>query len=193
MSEESTNPFDLITKFQAGFSADLDVVLQETGAAGEKDLTLPDNPVTVGGRVISADEWAKRQLEGSAAAGERWLYGVLHPKRHPVEAAIAANKKRKDRLAKAEQEEKWLKSMVRVDVDEMYKTIEAVGAAGYTAGVANREGKVKKRIAELRPMVEALALALDNMPQDTSAQREAKMIASKRGMEEIGRKRRGIA
>ena len=193
MSEESTNPFDLITRFQDKFDVALDVVIEETGAAGEKDLTLPDNPVTVGGRVIDASEWAKRQLEGSAGAGERWLYGVLHPKRHPITAAIAANKKRKDRLAKSEQEEKWLKSMARVDVDEMYKTIEAVGPAGYTQGVANREGKITKRIAELQPMVEALAKALDEMPQDTSAQREAKMIASKRGMEAIGRKRRGIA
>ena len=193
MSENSKNPFELIQEFQAAFAEDLDAVLDETGSADAKDLTLPDNPVTVGGRVISAEEWAKRQLEGAAQAGDRWLYGVLHPKRNPVKAAISANQKRKDRLAKAEQEEKWLRSMERVDTDEMYKTVEAVGPSGYTAGVANRKGKIIKKVAELQPMVEALATRLDDMPQDTDAQREAKMIASKRGMQEIGRRRRGIS
>lgn len=192
MSEESKNPFELIQEFEDTFSKDLDAVLQDTGAADAKDLTLPDNPVSVGTRVLDPVEWAKRQLEGSAAAGERWMYGVLHPRRNPVQAAIEANQKRKDRLAKAEQEEKWLHSMERVDIDEMYRVIEAVGPAGYTQGVANREGKIIKRVAELQPMVEALAKRLDEMKQDTDAQREAKMIAAKRGMQEIGRRRRGI-
>jgi len=193
MSDESTNPFELIQKFQDDFSADLDAVIQDGGGGGPKDLALPDNPVTVGGRVLDADEWARRQLEGSAAAGARWMYGVLHPKRNPIKAAIEANQKRKDRLAQAEKEEKWLRSMERVDVDEMYRTVEAVGETGYTSGVANRAGKIKKKVAELQPMVEALAKRLDEMPQDTDAQREAKMIAAKRGMQEIGRKRRGIS
>lgn len=193
MSDESKNPFELIQEFQASFAEDLDAVLDDTGAAEVKDLTLPDNPVTVGTRVLDAEEWARRQLEGAAAAGSRWMYGVLHPRRNPVAAAMAANQKRKDRLAQAEKEEKWLRSMERVDVDEMYRTVEAVGEAGYTAGVANREGKIKKKVAELQPMVEALAKRLDEMPQDTEAQREAKMIAAKRGMQEIGRRRRGIS
>ena len=193
MSDQSKNPFELLQEFEAGFSEDLDAVIENTGAGGPKDLTLPDNPVTVGGRVLDAEEWAKRQLEGSAAAGDRWMYGVLHPKRNPVKAAIEANQKRKDRLAQAEKEEKWLHSMQRVNMDEMYATAEAVGPTGYTAGVEARTGKIKGRVAELQPMVEALAKRLDEMPQDTDAQREAKMIAAKRGMQEIGRKRRGIS
>jgi len=192
MSDESKNPFELIQEFQADFAKDLDAVIESTGSGDAADLSLPDNPVTVGGRVIDAGEWAKRQLEGAAAAGDRWMYGVLHPKRNPVEAAIAANQKRKDRLAQSEKEEKWLHSMERVDQDETYRTIEAVGPTGYTAGIAAREGKIIKRVAQLQPMVEALAKRLDGMPQDTDAQREAKMIAAKRGMQEIGRKRRGI-
>jgi len=193
MSDETKNPFELIQQFQDDFSKDLDAVIENSGSGDPRDLALPDNPVTIGGRVIDANEWAKRQLEGAAGAGDRWLYGVLHPKRNPVEAAIAANQKRKDRLAQSEKEEKWLHSMERVDQDETYKTIEAVGPTGYTAGIAARTGKIKKRVAELQPMVEALAKRLDDMPQDTEAQREAKMIASKRGMQEIGRKRRGIS
>lgn len=192
MANENSNPFELLEDFQAALSKDLDAVLEGTGAGVEKDLTLPDNPVTIGGRVLDPAEWARRQLEGAAQAGDRWLYGVLHPKRNPVKAAIDANQKRKDRLAQAEKEEKWLHSMQRVDMDEMYATVEAVGPTGYTAGIANRAGKVIKRVAELQPLVEALAKRLDEMPQDTEAQREAKMIAAKRGMQEIGRRRRGI-
>ena len=75
----------------------------------------------------------------------------------------------------------------------MYKTIEAIGQTAYEQGITAREGKIKTKIQRLQPLVAALAATLDRMPQDTDAQREAKMIAAKRGMQEIGRKLRGIA
>lgn len=182
-----------LSNFETLFSQVLETVDNGLGISAEADLTLPDNPVTVGGRVKSATDWADKQIERSKNAGPDWLKGTLSPRKHPIEAAIAADGKRKQKLAEAEREGRWLASMRRVDVDEMYNTIEANGEAAYTAGITSREGKIRHKIDRLQPLVEGLAKTLDAMPQDTDAQREAKMIAAKRGMQAIGRKLRGIS
>lgn len=188
----SEQPEINLSNFSELFSQVLDTVDNALAISDEADLTLPDNPVTVGGRVKSAKDWADKQIERSRNAGAAWLAGTLSPRRHPIEAAIAANGKRKQKLAESEREERWLASMRRVDVDEMYATIEANGEAAYVAGITSREGKIRHKVDRLQPLVEALAKTLDAMSQDTDAQREAKMIAAKRGMQEIGRKLRGI-
>jgi hypothetical protein len=193
MADEQNENEITLDNFTSTFALEADRVLADTGAADKADLTLPDNPVTIGGRVIDAENWARKQVERAAAAGSDWLYGVLHPRRNPVEAAIQANGKRKQRLAEAEKEERWLHSMERVDVDEMYRVIESVGQTAYEQGVQARQGKVRGKIARLQPLVQALAEHIDRMPQDTEAQREQRMIAAKRGMQEIGRKMRGIS
>lgn len=190
---ETTNPFASLDNFQTELRETLVKVASEKGIGQDKDLTLPDNPVTLAPRVKSAKDWSEKQIKNAKAAGTNWKKAVLSPRKNPVEAAIAANEKRKQKLAKAEEEERWLKSMKKVNVDEMYKTIELAGAEVYTKGIAIREGKITGAIDELQPMVEALAKKLDGMPQDTPEQREAKMIAAKRGMEEIGKARRGIS
>jgi len=187
------DPVINLENFSELFSQVLDTVDQSLGVSAEADLTLPDNPVTPGPRVKSAEAWAKKMVTNAVAAGPAWRAGVLSPRKNPIEAAIAANGKRKERLAEAEREERWLHSMQRVDVDEMYRTIEEIGEAAYTQGIAARKGKIVNKISKLQPLVEALAKTIDAMPQDTSQQREARMIAAKRGMEEIGKKLRGIS
>lgn len=190
MSESNEINLD---NFEGVFSEIVDRVVAQTGVAAKADLSLPDNPVTPGSRVIDPAAWAEKQVARATAASGDWLKGVLSPRKNPIQAAIAANGKRKQRLAQAEQEERWLHSMERVDVDEMYHTIEAIGQQAYEQGIAARQGKITSKIGRLQPLVAALAAVLDKMPQDTDQQREAKMIAAKRGMQEIGKKLRGIS
>jgi len=189
MAENEIN----LENFDTLFSQVLETVDRGLGISDEADLTLPDNPVTVGARVKSADEWSDKMVTNAQAAGPAWLRGVLNPRKNPIEAAIAANGKRKQRLAEAERDERWLHSMQRVDVDEMYHTIEEIGESAYTAGIGARKGKIHNKIAKLQPLVEALAKTIDNMPQDTDQQREARMLAARRGMIEIGKKLKGIS
>ena len=189
MAEQEIN----LENFGTLFSQVLDVVDKGLGISDEADLTLPDNPVTVGARVKSAEEWSDKMVTNAQAAGPAWLRGVLNPRKNPIEAAIAANGKRKQRLADAERDERWLHAMQRVDVDEMYHTIEAIGETAYVQGIGARKGKIRNKIARLQPLVEALAKTIDNMPQDTDQQREARMLAARRGMIEIGKKLKGIS
>jgi uncharacterized protein YifE (UPF0438 family) len=175
------------------FSQVMDTVDGALGVSAEADLSLPDNPVTPGARVKSAQDWADKMIRRAGEAADDWEKGVLSPRKHPIEAAIAANGKRKQRLMEAEREERWLKAMQRVDVDAMYHTIELVGKQAYSAGLAAREEKIRGKIGKLQPLVEALAKTIDAMPQDTDQQREARMLAARRGMIEIGKRLKGIS
>lgn len=181
-----------LDNFSELFAKVAETVDNSLGISKEADLTLPDNPVTTGTRVKSAADWSDKMITNATNAGPAWLKGVLSPKKHPIEAAIAANGKRKARLAEAERDESWLKSMARVDVDEMYRTIEEVGESAYVAGITARRGKIENKIAKLQPLVEALAKTIDAMPQDTDQQREARMLAARRGMIIVGKKMKGI-
>jgi len=194
MSQKKSDPtpgVDL-SNFEALFSEILDRVNAATGANAEADLTLPDNPVSPGARVPEAAEWAATMIENAGRSGDRWLKNTLRPRKNPVTAAIAADKKRKDRLEEAERQGKWPAAMARVDVDAMYETIEEVGASGFTTGIAARKTKIQGKIEKLRPQVLALAETIDKMPEDTDAQREARMIAARRGMIQVGAKLRGL-
>ena len=189
MSDNEVN----LENFSELFAQVLETVDNGLGISEPADLTLPDNPVTVGTRVKSAEDWTNRMVTNATAQGPAWLKGVLSPRKNPIEAAIRANGKRKARLAEAERDERWLRAMERVDVDEMYKTIEEIGESAYVQGITARKGKIQGKIAKLQPLVEALAKTIDNMPQDTDQQREARMLAARRGMIEIGKRLKGIA
>jgi len=150
------------------------------------------NPITIGARVIDPAEWSKKQIDRAKAAGDEWLKRTLKPRKLPTDAAIAADGKRKDRLAESERQNKWLNKMKNVNVDEMYKTIQNVGSAGFVNGLAAREHKITRVVAELQPMVAAAAATIDAMPQATDADREKRLIAARRLMIEIGKKRAGV-
>ena len=147
------------------------------------------NPVSLGPRVISAAEWAAKQTSRAVAAADTWLANVQRPRKNPVEAALAADGKRKDRLAAAEKAGKWGKAMSKVNVDEMYTTIRNVGSGAYSSGISARSGKISRVYGELQPMVAALAGSIDAMPQATDSDREKRLLAARRGMIEIGAKR----
>lgn len=149
------------------------------------------NPVTLGSRVISPEDWAKKQQTRAIAAADDWLNGVLHPTSIPSEAAIKANAKRKDKLATAEKEERWLKAMKKVNPDEMYEIIKAVGSAGYKTGIETRKVKIDRVVKEMQPLVASVAATIDAMPDATDADREKRLIAGRRLMIEVGNKMRG--
>jgi hypothetical protein len=179
--------------FDADFARLLDRV--ETDPKFREDITSEHagNPITLGSRVADPSTWAGKQVKNAAAAAETWLQNVLKPRKEPIKAALAAAGKRENKVREALDQKKWDKAMAKVDEASMYATISKRGAAAYRSGVTDREDKVKARVEELQPMVTALALQIDAMPQDTDAQREARMLAARKGMIAIGKKRRGIS
>jgi len=150
--------------------------------------TFKTNPVTpgIGPLVIDADTWAKRWQGSAEGAASDWEDRALTPSRDPVEAAIAANKKRQDRYAEAEKKEKWLKTMKKRKKEDVFEGIQATGASGYKAKIGAAAAKAKRRFTELQPKVQALKQSIQSMSDATDSDREKRMLAARKGMLAIG-------
>lgn len=159
-----------------------------------EEVTPPPvgNPITLGTPVISAEDWANKQVKNASAAASDWLKNVKRPRRNPKEAALAASAKREQKVRTSLEKKKWDKAMANVDLDQMMAVIDAVGAEGYRRGIEARKVKVAARTKELQPMVTALKKEIEAMPDATDADREARLLAARRGMIKIGEMRRGI-
>lgn len=146
------------------------------------------NPRPLAPRVPEVEDIVAKHSTRTAAAGQAWKDGVLRPKKDPIQAAIAAKGKWATKLQAAIQDDSFAKGLAAVDEEEMVRIIEATDPSVFTGGVARREGKYRAKMEKTRPMVLALAEEIDKMPQDTEAQREARMLAATRGMREIGKR-----
>jgi len=178
--------------FQVTFRAMLDRVEQDPELVAELTQERQGNPITLGPLVISPEEWADKQVERASRAAAEWEKNVLRPRRDPIKAAIAAAPKRAEKLRESLDQKKWEKAMAKVDEDLMYEVIRKRGASAFRSGVEDRKAKVLARAKELQPMVAALKASIDGMTDVTDADREKRLLAARRGMIEIGKKRRGI-
>jgi len=192
MAEKKTQKSIGLDSFQAAFRAMLDRVENDPEFAKSLTSERQGNPITLGPRVISAEEWAEKQTKRASDAAADWEAHVQKPRRDPIKAAIAAAEKRANKLRESLDQKKWEKAMAKVDEDLMYEIIRKRGASAFRAGIEDRKAKVEARVKELQPMVAALAASIDAMPDATDADREKRLLAARRGMIEIGKKRRGL-
>ncbi len=151
------------------------------------------NPITLGPRLPEAAAWAADQVAGATAKAEKWLYNTTHPKKNFKQEALS--KKSVDRfhdsMQKALSEKRWEGGMANVNESEAIAIIEAGGSTVYASGVSRRKAKIERVVAAVRPDRLALCSTIDAMPVATDGEREAKMVANKRGLQAIGKKRRG--
>jgi hypothetical protein len=178
--------------FETRLAATLNRIETDPEFAADLVAEHQGNPITLGPAVIDPEEWANKQVENAANAGDRWLKNVKRPRRDPIKAAIAAAPKRAEKVRQALEEGKWEKAMAKVDEDTMFAVIDALGAEHFRRGVRARKAKVLRVAKELQPMVAGLKKTIEDMPDVTDADREARMIAARRGMITIGKQRRGI-
>lgn len=151
------------------------------------------NPITLGPRLPDPVEWAKLQVEGAVAKGEVWLARTTKPKKNFKEEALkpSAIERYKDSMRKVIAEDRHAGGMALVNESEAIAIIQAGGSAAYTSGIQRRKAKIERVVKELHSDRLALASTVDGLPVATDADREAKMIANKRGLQAIGKKRRG--
>jgi chorismate mutase len=135
--------------------------------------------------MADANTWANKMLSRASNAGNDWLTGVKNPRRDPKAAALKAVGKYKDRMQKALTAGSWEKGVAATDPAQTMAVIDKVGAAGYTNGIAAREGKIRQAIATLAPKVTDISNRIQGMPQDTDAQRETRMIENLRAMRKL--------
>jgi len=166
--------------------------LAELRASGQdpKELgMIPANPVTK--KVKDPTRWAAQQIKNAKDAADDWLDGVKNPSRNPIEAALAANDKRIDRLNESIKNKKWEKNLGKVSPSDIIDVATKLGSAVYSSGVSARETKINKRVAELQPLVQSVSDTIQSMPDKTDADREKRLTSARKLMIEVGKKRAG--
>ncbi len=143
------------------------------------------NPITLGPRVASAEDWAADMQTAAKNKSAKWLANSLKPKKDPKEKALKAAKKYDNNMRAALDGKHWDAGIEAYDEDLRQKTIAAVGESGYRSGIDHKSAKITAKIIKLQPLVAALTDTLDKMPVDTPEQRAAKMIAARDGMLEV--------
>jgi len=173
------------------FYATVDRLANDEDYAKEVFVGRKGNPISLGPRVKSAANWVDDQIAGAKARSKRWLENSMKPKKDPQAAALAATEKYKSRLKEALDEGRWEGAVAGYDEGARMEVIKAVGTAGFERGLETHKAKAISKIAKLQPLVASVAETIDKMPQDTDADREARMIAARRLMLEVGKIMKG--
>jgi len=151
------------------------------------------NPITLGPRLPTPEEWADLQVKGAQDNAAKWLDRTTKPKKNFKEEALRATSvdRYHDSMSKVLSEKRWEGGMALVDEGEAIAIIKKRGSGAYSSGVADRKPKIQRVVKDLHADRLALCSEIDAMDISTDAEREAKMIANKRGLQAIGKKRRG--
>lgn len=184
--------YNSLEEFERGLEDALDIAEVAPELLPGRQATTEGNPINLGPRVPEADEWAEDMVRNAQNNADKWLRKVTRPKKDPVEAAKKAAGKWENNLKQAIAEKRFEKGLDGVDHDEMYEIIREGGAEAFANGVSRRAKKIHRKIGQLREHVLALANEIDKLPQDTEAQRDARVLAAVRGMRAIGKRLKGI-
>jgi len=160
----------------------------------ELDVGRPSgNPITLGPRLPSVDEWTDLQIKGARDNAGKWLERTTKPKKNFREEALKATSRDRYRTSMENvlAKDLWAGGMALVDESETMAIIAKRGASVYQKGVEDRAAKIRRRVAELREDRLAACAVVDAMPVGTDSEREAKMIANLHALKAIGLKRRG--
>jgi len=163
--------------------------LRMAGVDPKAEGLVPHNPVTK--KVKSSDRWARQLVEGAMASSGKWLEGVQNPSRDPVAAAIEADDKWKDKITQAIKEDRRKKGLAKTSHADIVKVATALGAGVYSSGVDARKEKIQKVVNELQPLVQSVSDSIQGMSDKTDADREKRLLAARKLMIEVGKKRRG--
>jgi hypothetical protein len=188
--KEITRPVDYSKELQ-----DFEEVLRlrAEGVDIEKGITLESgtilhNPVTR--KVISADKWKKRQVDRAVAASSDWLEGVKNPSRNPIEAAIAAKAKWAQKTSDAIKDDRYAKGLAKTSQAEIIDVATKLGEGVFSAGIAARDAKIARVVNEIQPLVQGVSDTIQGMSDATDADREKRLLAARKLMIEVGKKRR---
>lgn len=163
--------------------------LREQGQNPVEIGIVPGNPITK--KVKSADRWAKEQISGATAAASDWQTNVKNPSRNPIEAALAANDKRVDRLKKSIDDKKWEKNLAKVTQADINEVVDKLGSGVFSSGIEARTTKITKRVNELQPLAQSVSDTIQSMSDKTDADREKRLLTARKLMIEVGKKRAG--
>jgi hypothetical protein len=145
----------------------------------------PPNPAVVT-RVLDPKDWVDKQIDTMTAVGrENYLRGIKHPKKDPIKAGIAAQGKYEAKMKDPNVLARRKTQLQKTNIDEWVAMAETLGADKIVDGVVKRRFKIERWVAKYQPLLKTHLAAIDAMPDVTEADREAKMLANKRGLQKL--------
>jgi hypothetical protein len=138
-----------------------------------------------------ASMMTERYLEGVGNAAARYVQGMQNPRRDPVQAAIRAAGKYKNRVIEAANEGRYEAGVRTQNYAEGVQAATSDGGQAYVSGAQRRAPKVGRAMQRLAPLLGGVSQAIQAMPQDTDQQREARLLQARRAMIAVGKQYRG--
>jgi len=143
-------------------------------------------------RIISPDEWKKRQLGNLKAVGEtNYKVGINTPKRDPIEAGIAAEELWAARIKAAIDAGRRKTALQATNMTEWFNYANNIGAPRLVEGVTKREAKVDRFIRGWYPLLQDHVARIDALPAVTDKDMETRMLENLRGLKALHGKWRG--
>lgn len=137
-------------------------------------------------RVLSPEEWTKRQIETIKAVGRtNYLAGIATPKADPIARGIATEGKYAAATRKAIDEERRKKALEKTDMATWYKYAHDLGADKLVDGVTKREPKVRKFVTAWQPILTSHLATIDALAEETDSDRETRMLENLRGLKAL--------
>ena len=192
MIKEKVNPLGLpariegIAAFEENLARALHLVETDEDVRSKVNLMAVGNPVSVMA-VPDANTWANEMIAGAQAKADKWVKNASDAADTMKAEALTAGARYATGVQAAIANKSYDKGVQSIDTSQVRQTIQAVGAAGYSSGITARAGKILAAITKLQPKVAALKQTINAMPKDTDAQREARLIAARKGMIAIGK------
>lgn len=142
------------------------------------------NPPTVR-RLKSPQDWVEKQIGNMQAVGEtNYRAGIAAPKRDWQTAAIQGQGAYETAMRDPNTLKRRESSIRAVSSDEWAAQAER-GASRLVQGTLDRRPKIERKVQALHGLMSAHLQRIDQMPTDTAAAREARMVANVRGMREM--------
>ena len=137
-------------------------------------------------RVISPDEWAKRQINTLKAVGRtNYLEGIKSPKADPIQRGIETEAKYAEATRKAIDEERRKKGLEKTSMAEWYTYSANIGADKLVDGVVKRKAKVDKFVTAFQPLLVSHLGKIDALAEETDSDRENRMLENLRGLKAL--------
>jgi len=156
---------------------------------------IPPNQTMPSGRFLhnpaqktikSADKWATEQIDGAKNNAEKWKTNIATPSRDPIKSAIDAEDKWKNNLTKAMNSGKWERNLGKKTLADITATVNALGSTVFSQGVAARETKIRSKVGELQPKIQAVSNAIQALPNATEGDRDNRVLQNVKLMRKIG-------
>lgn len=137
-------------------------------------------------RLLSPDEWKKRQIDTLKSVGEsNYKVGIAGPKRDPIAAGIAAQPRYVKQMKDDEVLERRKTALEKTDMATWYKYSSDLGAGRLVEGVTKREAKVGDFIRTWHPILASHVAKIDSLDDVTDADRETRMLENLRGLKAL--------